>query len=309
MARTQQPVPTRRLILHGELLQVLGDTLLRENGSDGSPKRRRSVDRERRRQGRVPGGAVARAAHAAHPILGWTSILRLQSDPKVVHAAEVIERNALLQIRLVEDLLELTRATRGKLALHLKAVCLNDLLRTALDAVAEGAHAKDITLQFIDAPEPLCIERGRRSPAAGLQERAAQRPEVHAGRRSDHDHARGRRRSGRRARARHGRRDRTEFLPFAFGMFQQQEQGTRRTYPGLGIGLALVKQLTEAHGGTVSVASDGVRPRHAGDMRLPLAPGSVQGEPLRSHEGDLRASTVSASSSSRTPRTRSKPCA
>ena len=57
----------------------------------------------------------------------------------------------------MEDLLELTRATRGKLALNLKVLCLNDPVRAALDAVADGAHKKDIALQFIDAPEPLCV--------------------------------------------------------------------------------------------------------------------------------------------------------
>lgn len=161
IARRQPPVPERRLMLHGELLQVLGDALLREN------YRTRQYE-ETVMQLQAAAAAkdhefLAMLSHELRtplaPILGWASILKKNTDPEHVRrAAEAIERNVLHQSRLVEDLLDMNRIAHGTVRLDLKVHELPALIRAAAETSAQDIEKKAIRLELVDAGEPLFVE-------------------------------------------------------------------------------------------------------------------------------------------------------
>ncbi len=160
IARAQQPIPERRLKLQGELLQVLGEAILRENSrARGSEMTAAALAAE----SAAKDDFLAVVSHELRtpltPIVAWARILKLGADPaRARHAAEVIERNALLQTRLVDDLLELTRARLGKSALDLRVYDLNEVLRSAIEVIADDIQEKGLAVDVVEAREPLLVE-------------------------------------------------------------------------------------------------------------------------------------------------------
>ncbi len=300
VARTTQPVPERRLILLGELLQVLGDALWEYRS---------------RRQYQDTAAQLTEAAAAkdefltvlSHelrtpltPILLWTRLVNRNSDAAVIERAmEVIERNAQLQTRLVDDLLQLSRATRGSITLDLQTRDLGGEVRIAVEALVETAQQQGVELLLAPVKQPLPIN----ADADRLQQiltnvlsnaikftTGGGRVEVTAGHDADAGVVQVRDT---------GEGIEAAFLPHVFEMFRQQDKGPGRRHSGLGIGLALVKQLTELHGGTVTVASEGTGRGTEVTIRLPLVPGAgvpATGSPrsLARHLGGDRGTPGSA---------------
>lgn len=194
-------------------------------------------------------------------IVGYTEILsrdpEAQRLPVVKKAAEVIRRNASTQGRLVSDLLDLSRLQTGKLAILRQPALLGTLVAEAAEAVRSEADAKRLKLTVEPAPEPLTVEvdpvRIQQVLWNLLQNAVKFTPE--GGRvtvRLERD--------GRDARVTvedTGQGLDPRFLPDLFEMFSQEDARTSRRHGGLGIGLALVRQLVELHGGRVRAESEG----------------------------------------------------
>jgi len=170
-------------------------------------------------------------------------------------------------------LLELTRLARSKIALDLRPCDVGDAIRTAQEAFADLAQQKGIVLSTFAAERPLIVNadanrlqqifrnvfsNALKFTSSGGRITAALVAEGDTAVVSVRDTGEG---------------IAAEFLPFVFDMFQQQERGTRRTHEGLGIGLALVKRLTELHGGRVAIASEGPARGTEVTIRFPLVAG------------------------------------
>jgi PAS domain S-box-containing protein len=194
------------------------------------------------------------------PILGWTTLLRSgQLGPaEVPRALEVIERNVRLQSQLIDDLLDVSRIVSGKLRMDLRSVDLRVVVEAGLDAVRAVADARGVELDMDLGAAPVRV--------VGDQERLQQvvwnlatnavkfsprgsvvRVEL------DLEDA-----SARLRVQDQGIGISAEFLPHVFDRFQQAASGTTRTHGGLGLGLAIVRHIVQAHGGTTAAASDGL---------------------------------------------------
>ena len=190
-------------------------------------------------------------------IMGWSHMLRDGLPPDLTtHAIEVISRNARAQKQLIEDLLDVARIASGRLDLSHRPVDLVEIGRVAVDSALPAARAADITLAF-ESPQHAVLVDGDvdrlQQVAANLLSNALKFTE-RGGRVSVRiDELQG----VRLLVSDTGAGIEADFLPFVFERFTQQDTSFSRPYPGLGLGLWVVRQIVEAHGGTAHAESEG----------------------------------------------------
>ena len=205
-------------------------------------------------------------------VLGYTQMLRAGVITPDRHAAvlETIERNAMAQQQLIEDVLDVSRVVTGKLRIEVQSVDLAQVIDEALETVTPAANAKGIRLQ-------PTIERGA-ARVAGDAQRLRQvvwNLLSNAVKFTPRD---GRVRVRLQQVGAHveltvsdtGEGIASEFLPFLFERFRQADGALSRTHGGLGLGLAISRHLVEAHGGRISATSPGKGAGTTVRIELPL---------------------------------------
>jgi len=281
----ERPIDDTAAPIRNEQGEVVGVVLVFR---DISERKRMELERERllataqaaqkeaEQANRLKDEFLATASHELRTpltaVVGWSRMLRtgkLDAENSA-RALESIERNATLQTKLIDDLLDVSRIITGKLTLDRRPIEIAHVVSDAVNTIRPAADAKHITIEtsFDTEAGPVLGDVNRLqqvvwnllsnavkfTPKDGRIEVALQRVnsevEVSVG-----DSGEG---------------ISSEFLPYVFDRFSQGDGKTTRSHSGLGLGLAIVRQLVELHGGTVKAHSDGPGLGATFKLRLPI---------------------------------------
>jgi signal transduction histidine kinase/ActR/RegA family two-component response regulator len=205
-------------------------------------------------------------------ILGWSQVLIGSADPDLLkEGLDTIRGCALAQKRLIEDLLDVSRIMSGKMRLSMQTIDLAHVARAGVDTVRPAAEAKGVHLT-VEAEDPLRI--------AGDPDRLQQviwnlvSNAVKFTRRGGSITVRVERKESQAviSVSDSGEGIEPDFLPHIFEPFRQADASKARVHKGLGLGLSIVKNLVEAHGGRVTVSSDGKGHGTTFRVSLPITP-------------------------------------
>ena len=205
-------------------------------------------------------------------IVGWAEILgSSKCDPVTSsRAVEVIRRNARIQGKMIDDLLDHARIISGKLRLTVQPLDLGTIIIASVDGLRPAAEAKEIRLQLqLDAPalqvsgDPDRLQQVAWNLISNAIKFTSRGGRVIVGLDRVESHVEFTVRDT-------GMGIAPEFLPHVFDRFRQGDGSSTRAFGGLGLGLAIVRQLVELHGGTVRVESDGEGLGSAFTVSLPL---------------------------------------
>ena len=220
-------------------------------------------------------------------ILGWLQILRTgPAAPQLVERAlGSLDRNARAQMRLIEDLLDVSRIISGKLHLDVAPFDVTAVVESAIDVIRPAAQAKQISIEA--ALPPRCAMMGDadrlRQVVWNLLSNAVKFT-PHGGRIAVTV-------SMSATACELAVRDNgvgipAEFLPYVFDRFRQADGSMTRQHGGLGLGLAIVREVTQAHGGHVRVESAG--PGHGSVFTLTLPIGAAASLPAETGAAPAR---------------------
>jgi PAS domain S-box-containing protein len=204
-------------------------------------------------------------------ILGWTQILAGNNDENdLAEGLRTIERNARAQARIIEDLLDMSRIISGKVRLDIKQIGLPFIVQAAMETTKHAADAKGVRVQAVLDPltGPVSGDSNRLqqvfwnllsnaikfTPRGGHVLVALERVDSHVEVRVSDT----------------GEGISPEFLPHVFDRFRQADGSSTRPHGGLGLGLSIVKQLIELHGGSVRAESGGLGRGSTFSVALPL---------------------------------------
>ena len=229
-----------------------------------------------------------------NPILGWTKLLQTRKldAAKTITALETIERNAKAQCQLIDDLLDMARVLRGKLSLNTAPVDLLLVIESAIDTVQTAAISKSIQIHpMLSDIRPVSGDAVRLqqiiwnlltnavkfTPSGGRIDIRLEQIDNQAQITITDT----------------GKGISPDFLPHIFESFRQEDASVTRNHGGLGLGMAIVYQLVEAHGGTVTADSPGEGKGAAFTVRLPLLNASLKkNQPSPSREQNLDLTSI-----------------
>jgi signal transduction histidine kinase len=228
-----------------------------------------SLYAEEREANRIKDEFLATLSHELrtplNAILGWTQLLRSDggrppSEPEeITHGLEVIERNARSQAKLIEDLLDVSRITTGKMRLQMKPTEVGKVVHAAADVVRPAAEAKHITIESrldddaanaVIAADPDRLQQVFWNLLSNAVKFTPPRGRITCQVKREADDVVLRVTDT-------GAGIDPKFLPCVFDRFRQADSSSTRSQGGLGIGLTIVRHIVELHGGTVRAESAG----------------------------------------------------
>ncbi len=257
----------REYLLQLEHAQIERERLL---GSE------RAARAEAERAGRTKDEFLATLSHELrtplNAILGWTQVLRTTPDlpADAVTALAVIERNARSQAQIIADLLDMSSIISGKVRLDLEQLDLASVVNATVETVLPAALAKNIRVQVVLDPmagpvraDPNRLQQVLWNLLTNALKFTAKngRVSVTLARVDSHLEI---------AVADNGEGIDPAFLPYVFDRFRQADASATRHHGGLGLGLSIVKQLVEMHGGSISAQSPGMGAGATFRVALPL---------------------------------------